>query len=142
MIRWLLELWKRFLGRRGVMIDLRPLAKSLPIYLEDSIKRFAEKHSDTVVSCIALYATPYNGGSAWINFETQEHSDAWVAKHANDEGYIKQDEAGRYCPFPNDFAFGQADEFNFPDFPDLYKAFENEDELVEASRPCWQRASC
>ncbi len=120
------------------MIDLRPIAKSLPVYLADSIGRFAKKHPDAVVSCIALYVRPYNGGSAWINFETKDHSDAWVAKHGNDQGYVKEDEAGRFCPFPNDFAFGQAEEFNIPDFPDLYESYqndENDEELLEFRDP-------
>lgn len=111
------------------MIDLAPISASLAAYLSDSISRFALKHPDAQVSCIALYVTPY-GGDAYINFETPQHSDQWVAEHqALPQGYIQSDSAGTFCSAPNDFAFGQEDYFPFPGFPNLHEYFENNDTL-------------
>jgi hypothetical protein len=104
-------------------IDLAPYVTWLPAHLKGAFADFAKKHPDVEVSCIALYVTPY-GGSAWINYDTQEHADAWVEKYKNNESYVRKDEAGAFSPHPNDFAYGQAGDFEFPSFPNLYEATE------------------
>lgn len=105
------------------VIDLPLYTKSVADYLKGSIARFAAKHPDVEVSCIALYFTNY-GSSVWINYETRTHSDAWVKKYRGDKDHdysIGKDAAGLFNKLPNDFEYGQADEFFFKGLPDFYE---------------------
>jgi hypothetical protein len=105
------------------VIDLTRYATELANYLKGSIARFAAKHPDAEVSCVALYFTTY-GSSVFINYETRSHSDAWVKKYQKDRDHavlIGKDAAGPFNKSPNDFEFGQHDEFRFKELPNFYE---------------------
>jgi hypothetical protein len=103
------------------IIDLSLYARSLADYLKGSISRFAAEHPDAEVSCVALYFTTY-GSSVFINYETRSHSDAWVKKYRGNKDYsIGKDAAGLFNKLPNDFEYGQHDEFVFEGLPNFYE---------------------
>jgi hypothetical protein len=104
-----------------VIVDLPGYAAALADYLKDSIARFAAEHPGVEVSCMALYFTNY-GSSVWINYETPAHSDAWVKQYHGKEDYvIGKDPKGMFNKCPNDFKYGQSDEFYFEGLPNFYE---------------------
>jgi hypothetical protein len=109
--------------QQEVIVDLSLYATSLADYLKGSISRFAAKHPDAEVSCIALYFSTY-GSSVFISYETKSHSDAWVKTHLGNKDYdysIGEDAAGRFYKDIYEFEYHQQDEFLFPGLPNFYE---------------------
>jgi len=101
-------------------IDLRPIRGLLSAFLTDTCQTFADAHPDVEVSTIALYVFPYSR-FAGLCFDHRSHSDASVAEwQHNGPDWYGEDNVGRFCNSPADFAFPDFAEFELSSFPDLY----------------------
>lgn len=101
-------------------IDLRPIRDLLSAFLNDTCRAFTATHPDVEVSTVALYLFPYSR-FAGLCFDHQSHSDASVTEwQHNGPDWFGEDDAGRFCNSPADFAYPDFAELELSSFPDLY----------------------
>ena len=98
-----------------IVIDFSPYRAPFNGFLAGSVREFAEEHPDVEVSCVAFSGCP----QLWegvINFygsiclDTENHSAGTVAKYQHFRH--GEDEFGRYCDSPFDFAFSEYRNFS------------------------------
>jgi|GEM_PF-5269879 len=115
------------------MIDLSLYCAPFEAFLTKSIQEFVEEHPDVEVSCIGFYCIP-SSSDGLISFDTTNHSTENVAKwqHKGDAWY-GEDEFGRYCNSPADFAFPHYRVFMFEGLQDPDAAYKpGEIEIIQA----------
>jgi hypothetical protein len=101
------------------MVDLAPYCIPFNAFLANSIREFAAERPDVEVSCVGFYGCPqiWEGVlNFWgqVSFDTEKHSTEHLAKYQHrGPGWYAEDEFGRYCNNPADFAFPDYRCFNF-----------------------------
>lgn len=100
------------------MIALLTYCEPFKIFLTDSIREFSEENPDVEVSCIGFCATP-SMSDGFLSFDTASHSQEHVAKwQQKGPAWFGEDQFGRFCNNPADFAFDVYRVFEFEGFHD------------------------